>query len=105
MKPYRFHDHVHGDIADSAEWYEHAEPGLGIEFVLAVETAIDAIREAPRAWPRWPGTPPDLGIHRFTLPRFPFLIGYLDDPEAVVILVVHHGKRRPLHWLRRLRGA
>lgn len=104
MTAYRLHPAVPDDIDSAADWYEQREPGLGVEFVLAVEAALSHIVESPHAWARWPDTPDDLDIRRFTMARFPFVIGYLDDGAGVVILVVDHGKRRPLHWLRRLRS-
>ena len=104
MKPYRLHPEVVRDVDDAAGWYEREEPGLGVEFVLAVEAAIDTIARGPRAWRHWPGAPTELAVRRFTMERFPFLIGYVDEPDEIVVLVVDHGKRRPLHWLKRARS-
>lgn len=103
MKPYRNHVEVPTDVDEAATWYEGREPGLGLQFVIAVEEAIAQIVDAPSSWARWPGTPPELAIHRFTMNRFPFVIGYIDRDTEVLILVVHHAKRRPLSWLRRAR--
>ena len=104
MKPYRNHPDVPAEVDAAASWYEEQEPGLGLEFVLAVESAIALICDAPHAWQLWPGTPSELGIRRFVMRRFPFAVSYLDEPAEVVIVAVSHAKRKPLYWLHRIRG-
>ena len=102
MKRHKRHAAVEVDLREAAEWYEDAVPGLGNELVDAVEAAIAAILDKPRAWSRVPGVPEDLDIRRYVLERFPYHVPYLLDGQGeVFILAVAHGKRRPRFWLRR----
>ena len=84
-----------------AQWYEQRDVGLGVQFVLAVEAAMQQICEAPQAWPLWPGCPESLEAHRFVMKRFPYSIAYLEEPAEIVVLAVAHMKRRPFYWMQR----
>jgi toxin ParE1/3/4 len=41
------------ELDEAADWYERRRPGLGVEFVGAIDTALDAIAATPEAWPHW----------------------------------------------------
>lgn len=104
MKPYRNTPNVLSEVDAAAHWYEGRAIELGIQFVLAVEAAIEQVRKAPRTWPLWPGAPLELEARRFTMKRFPFSIAYLDEPGEIVVLSVAHMKRRPMYWLPAIPG-
>ena len=40
------------DVAEAAEWYEGQRPGLGIEFILELDAAIERAAESPQAYAR-----------------------------------------------------
>lgn len=44
------------ELTSAARWYEGKQPGLGGEYLDAIEAAFRALREAPEACPTWEGT-------------------------------------------------
>jgi toxin ParE1/3/4 len=89
------------EAAEAAAYYDGERPGLGDEFLDAVETAIHTIVEAPHRWPRWPGAASHLEIRRRYVKRFPYSVAYLVHGNRIAILAVVHAKRRPGYWFGR----
>jgi hypothetical protein len=94
-KPHRIHDEAILDLPLGARFYEKRRPGLGREFVLAVDSAISKIVEAPQRWPRF------FGAQRYLLDRFPYSIIYRVVNEQDQVLAVAFQKRKPTYWKRR----
>lgn len=102
MRRHRRHAAVEAELRAAARRYEDAVPGLGSEFLDAVESAIDAILDNPGAWSRLAGLPADLEVRRYVLDRFPYYVPFLlDEDGEVFVLAVAHSKRRPFFWRRR----
>lgn len=59
------------ELAEAAEWYEQRRPGLGGDFIEAVQQAIDAIASAPGSYPLWKTGYP---YRKHVLRRFPFVL-------------------------------
>jgi plasmid stabilization system protein ParE len=87
------------DIWAARAWYDQQRPGLGEEFVSAVETAVDEIVRFPDAWPEV-----HRGARRYLMERFPYCIYYRVGEGEVVIVALMHGARDPRRHRRRLRG-
>lgn len=85
------------DIQDAFEWYEAQAPGLGSEFVRAVDACLSNVGRNPLAYPI---------IHkqarRALIRRFPYGILYVFDQETVSVIACFHGKRNPKSWQERL---
>jgi toxin ParE1/3/4 len=91
------------DLAESMEWYELQQPGLGIDFFNEVDKAISFILKNPLAYAvcyKRKGV-----VIRFAvLNRFPYVIVYSIDQvkEHLVIEAVWHTSRSPKNWKSRL---
>jgi plasmid stabilization system protein ParE len=85
------------DIAEAKAWYEGQRPGLGDEFLLCVEEALDRIRMIPRG-----GREVAPGVRRVVVRRFPYGIFYRVDPDQMAVLAVYHGRRDPRGWQARI---
>lgn len=85
------------DADDARRWYEEREPGLGSEFVRALEECLSRIEENPE-------------LARVVLPpyrktlmrRFPFQVVYEVRDDCLWILAVYHAKRDPSQLRKRM---
>ncbi len=81
------------DLAEAKAWYERKRAGLGEEFVLCVEAALDHIRTTPEA-----ATEVYPGVRRVVLRRFPYGVFYRVDSDQIAGLAVYHSSRDPRGW-------
>ena len=89
----RFHPDAELEFKDAIHWYEFQRRGLGSEFVLCVDEAIEKIKGNPQMFPVV-----HRNIRRAVMRRFPFAIFYeIKDPE-IKMLAVFHSKRDPKRW-------
>jgi len=89
-------------MAAAARWYETQRPGLGTEFLGAVDTTVVQIAEAPRVGSPVPRVS-DQTIRRKAVRRFPYHVVYIELSDRLQILAVAHDRRRPGYWVGRLR--
>ena len=101
MKKIRYHREARAEYDAAAAWYEDRSPGVGDDFIDAVEHAEAAIAAMPRTWPKWPNLDPHIGARRYLLDGFPFSIAYLDRENEIVVLAIAHDRRRPRYWSER----
>ena len=84
---------ANADMNHAADEYDEARPGVGDEFLTAVESAFSVIFAAPHRWPLI-----DARHRRFVLRRWPFSIFYRFNETDVVFVAVAHHKRSPAYW-------
>jgi plasmid stabilization system protein ParE len=81
------------DIAEAKSWYQRKRKGLGDEFILCVEEALDRIRLFPKS-----GTEVYPGVQRVVVRRFPYGVFYKVGPDQIAIIAVYHAHRDPRGW-------
>jgi toxin ParE1/3/4 len=86
------------ELGAAATWYESKRAGLGVEFVAAIDSALEWVLENPEGSAVWVQGRP---FRRHVVGRFPFVIFYRISEEAVAVYAVAHAKRRPGYWLGR----
>ena len=84
------------ELAQAAEWYEARRSGLGVDLVVEVDRAFEAIAAAPLSCPLWRDEHP---YRRSVLSRFPFVVFYRFEGADVVVLAVAHTRRKPGYWM------
>lgn len=85
------------DIEDAYEWYEPQRPGLGEEFLAALQSTQSRVLEQPEAYPVL-----HRGTRRALVPqRFPYGLFYRVYGETIVVVACMHAKRDPRRWQRR----
>jgi plasmid stabilization system protein ParE len=90
------------ELEDAAIWYNGQRPGLGVEFVEAVDAALEQIAKWPHIGRAVPGVPHDVPARRFPIQRFPYHIVYFEWAGAIRILAFAHDCRRPGYWFSRV---
>lgn len=83
------------ELEAAVDWYDDRRPGLGLEFELEIDAAMDRIEELPRAWPHWPG---DDDFRVVRVHRFPYHLPYHIDGDRAVVMAIAHDKRRRGYW-------
>jgi len=101
---FELHAEAEADLDGAAAFYEDHVPGLGADFLDEVGHAIDEVCERPLAHPLWPDLPPELGVRRKLLRRFPYALPFIFLSDRVIVLAVAHLSREPAFWLSRGRA-
>ena len=81
------------EIGEAREWYELQSPGLGEEFIAAMELQLKRLEQAPLLYAEI--IP---GVRRSLFPRFPFGLFYAVRENLVHVLAVLHDARNPGRW-------
>ena len=81
------------ELEDAYLWYEQQIVGLGSQFLLSVDAAINSIRRNPHQYPVV-----YKNMHRALTRRFPYQIFFTINDMHVVIIAVFHGMRNPSVW-------
>lgn len=97
MIPYSFHSEAEREFHEAIDYYENCSRGLGLDFALEVQAAVQSIREHPVAWPIL-----DDDVRRCMTPRFPYGVLYCVENGVATILAVMHLHREPDYWKMRL---
>ena len=85
-----------GAIADAdiaAAWYEDRRRGLGIEFILEFDAAIERAAEYPESYEVL-----YRGVRRVLLRRFPYAMYYVFANNIVEVFAVIHQHEEPSTW-------
>jgi hypothetical protein len=86
------------EMGESARYYEDECPGLGDEFLNAVQRAVGFLKEHPEGAPVVSGT-----LRRKLLDRFPYGLIYAVEGDGIFVLAVANLRRRPYYWKGRSR--
>ena len=87
------------ELQEAASWYNRERPGLGLEFLDAVESTLARVRELPGVFAVVMERPL---VRRALLRRFPYAVVFTVHEDAIHVIAYAHAKRRPLYWARRL---
>ena len=87
------------ELADAATYYELKSNGLGLVFLEELERTIGRILEYPTAW-----SPSSLRTRGCQMKRFPYSVIYREYDEEIVVMALHHHKRKPEAWESRLKA-
>jgi plasmid stabilization system protein ParE len=83
------------DITDAAIWYHGKKPGLGHDFLAAVESAIARAADNPFRFPCLRRRPE---VRRVLTERFPYRVFVIRRPDSIVVFRVLHSARHDREW-------
>ena len=87
------------DVTTAYDWYEDQSPGLGAEFLRAVDAVFAAAQRTPTLFPVVRGR-----TRRALVRRFPYGVFFTAADDEVVVLAVVHSRRHPRVWQSRAEG-
>lgn len=85
------------ELNEGFVWYENRLPGLGSEFLLCVDAALNTILRNPEMYPSLLRD-----VRQALVRRFPYTIFYVVEETRIVMLAIFHAKRDPKKWHDRL---
>ena len=85
------------EMREAADFYDSQRPGLGGEFLDAIEIAVRQVLKYPEASPVVLGQ-----IRRCEVPGFPYSIAYSVREGDINVSAVAHNSRRPFYWRNRV---
>jgi toxin ParE1/3/4 len=100
---YRFIVDALVELEDAVEYYERAQEGLGELFAREVDRLLVQTLSFPEMGVLVVDMPARLIVRRRIVERFGVEIDYVVEDDALVVIAVFHGKRRPGYWRARLR--
>jgi toxin ParE1/3/4 len=89
----RFRTEAAADVALAKEWYDAQRPGLGNDFLKALERVVDLVSDLPEAFPEVAA-----GLRRALLGRFPYALYYRPDGDVVDVIACLHTRQSPTRW-------
>ena len=92
------------ELLTQARYYELEHPGLGLDFLDAVDAAIDAIEDFPAAWRPYGDGEREPAVRVKQVEGFPVGIVYLVDNGTLVIFAYAHHQRDADYWIHRFEG-
>lgn len=92
----RFRPQARRELLEARDWYEERSPGLGLAFARAVDAALALVLRIPDAFP-----PLRPHVRHVVLRRFPYSILFAYENDEVIVLKIHHHRRKPSRWHRR----
>jgi toxin ParE1/3/4 len=96
-KPLALHPAALEEAKSAVQWYLERSETAARKFTAALDEALDRIIESPDRWPIDTDS-----THKFVLRRFPFAVIYRERENAIAIIAIAHGHRRPRYWKARL---
>jgi toxin ParE1/3/4 len=97
VKPVIIHSKARTELDAAIAYYEQQRAGLGLALQSTVEQATRKIQQNPQIGAPYKGTE----FRHYSVRRFPYVIFYAELEEAIWVVAIAHGKRRPEYWRRR----
>jgi plasmid stabilization system protein ParE len=98
LKPVNIQPRAEAEADEAAAWYEAEQPGLGIEFLLELDAAIERAAETPLVY-----APVFMDARRVLTRRFPFAVYFIYEHEVVEVFAILHQRRATSLWQSRVR--
>lgn len=95
MRRLRVDPAAEAELSAAVRWYESMRAGLGVDFLAAIDEALERTRAGPESFPIWRRGHP---FRRHVLRRFPFVIFFTASEAQVDVVAFAHAKRRPGYW-------
>jgi len=95
-------DEAEDELVAAERWYENRRPGLGREFRLAIDEAMERLNAAPLLASALLSIPIALGARQVIVKRFPYSVIFIEHDADLWVVAFAHQSRRPGYWRNRL---
>jgi toxin ParE1/3/4 len=95
--PLAFHRDVEAEVDAAYDWYERQRPGLGEDFLAALDEAFEHLQATPQGHPKI-----HRSIRRASPQRFPYGIYYRLHADRIEVIAIQHSRQNPSRWKSRL---
>lgn len=93
MSPIYIQRGAAADAEEAATWYEAHRPGLGLEFILQLDAAIERAADFPEGYALQYRE-----VRRVLMRRFPYAVYFVFENNVVEVLAVLHQHGDPSSW-------
>ena len=76
------------EVYEAFRWYERQRPGLGFDFLLALDAVLERLRRLPEGHEIVA-----LRTRKALLRRFPYLVLYALEENRILVTAVFHGRQ------------
>ncbi|MCU7937581.1 MAG: type II toxin-antitoxin system RelE/ParE family toxin [Candidatus Thiodiazotropha sp. (ex Dulcina madagascariensis)] len=81
------------DIDEQFDYYEEKREGLGHDFLLCIEEALDKLQRSPLVYRKI-----HKELRRIPIRRFPYRVFYFVKNNNVIVTAVFHARKDPTSW-------
>ena len=85
------------EARDAIDYYEEADPGLGIRFMGEFRSCVERIRTHPKAWAKL-----SKHTYRCRTKVFPYGIIYQIRRDEILVVAVMHMSKERNYWKNRI---
>ena len=85
------------DATEAYKWYEERDPGLGAEFLRAVDSSVHQIERHPEMYPVV-----HKNLRQALTRRFPYSVIYFVEDDTAYVVSVFHASKDPRVWKNRV---
>jgi len=96
MKPVVVDDEAGDEVEEAIDFLNSRWPGLGNDFRVEVERALDLIGRQPKAFSLGRD-----GYRKYVITRFGYVLIFFEFDAYVWVTAVYHGSRNPDYWRHR----
>ena len=98
MRTVRILEAAAEEAAEAAAWYERQHPGLGADFLRAIDAALDLLEDGVVPLAPLSDTAAQRGAKRLILKRFPYDVVVRETTDEILVVAFSHHSRRPGYW-------
>ncbi|HPI20555.1 MAG TPA: type II toxin-antitoxin system RelE/ParE family toxin [Candidatus Kapabacteria bacterium] len=91
-----FLEPAENELVEAVNYYNMQSYGLGFEFAIEVQKAIERIIQYPNSWSKL-----STRTRKCRCNRFPYNVIYSLKDETIIIIAIMHTKRKPNYWEKR----
>lgn len=87
----RFRPEAENELKEARDWYAACTPGLGVDFLRALDACLENICAYPQAHPLVHGQ-----IRRALFRQFPYSLTFRVETDGILVISCRHYRQKPI---------